>query len=298
MKQFAEIIHPKEYKQWRHNGVAFEIRTASYVYPNRTMSAFVDGHRKRTRDSCIVLGYWGDVIIGPFITTGIDTDSHPEKEKLFRKRNHHYLHISQHVAEFNCYNMCYKLEKLEEYHLNWEEEDEIKKNEAKKNYEKKQQLEEIKEEGEDTEEGKQVKEIEKNRPQDNGRQELISLKKSEEEEEESTLCEELAAGLGKIDIKFFPVSFPVEKMSGKKKFQGLFDMVVNGFNTALDLRNDKIMKILAKGATVYQENCHFLVPMPVKDRKTANQNMLKNTLATLKPVDSGKPSQFKYIAQN
>jgi Domain of unknown function (DUF4471) len=124
IKPVAGIIHPREYKDWRHSGVGFEIRTNTYVAPNRTMSSFVDGHRKGTYDSCIVLGFWGDVIIGPYFTMGVHCDTEPDKTNLFRKRNEQFLHISQHVAEYNGYAMMYKLEKLQDYHLNWEVEDE------------------------------------------------------------------------------------------------------------------------------------------------------------------------------
>lgn len=84
VKPLAPIIHPMEYKDWRHSGVAFDIRTNTYVVPNRTMSAYVDGHRKGTYDSCIVLGFWGDIILSPFFTMGIKCDVEPDSTKLFR----------------------------------------------------------------------------------------------------------------------------------------------------------------------------------------------------------------------
>ena len=78
--------------------------------------------------------------MSPFFTMGISTDVEPEKEKLFRTRNNHNLHISQHVAEFNGYQMIYKLEKLEDYHLKWEEEDKIKMKETEEERKKQAEL--------------------------------------------------------------------------------------------------------------------------------------------------------------
>lgn len=156
--------------------MAFEVRTATYVVPNRTMAAYVEGNRKDNRNSCIVLGFWGDMIVSPFFTLGVDTSSEPEKTKLFRIKNKHHMHISQHIAEFNSYASVYQLERLEEYHLNWDKEDKIKTEDTKKEMEalkKKKEMESIKEEEvveeemEEMEEGgkeaKQVKEIEKSR---------------------------------------------------------------------------------------------------------------------------------------
>ena len=101
---------------------------------------------------------------------GIKCDVEPDNSKLFRVQNLNHLHICQHVAEFNCYSMVYKLEKLEDYHLDWDGEDSKKKEEAKLKHEEqeKQKLEKKMQEMLDkteqensTEESLQVKELEK-----------------------------------------------------------------------------------------------------------------------------------------
>ncbi len=43
--------------------------------------------KKITRDSCLVRGYWGDIIVSPFISFGVETDYEPEKTKLFKVTN-------------------------------------------------------------------------------------------------------------------------------------------------------------------------------------------------------------------
>lgn len=35
----------KEYKDWRNKGVAFEVRLATYIKANKTMSSFISGNR-------------------------------------------------------------------------------------------------------------------------------------------------------------------------------------------------------------------------------------------------------------
>ena len=277
------------------------------------MSGFVDGHRKTNRNSCIVLGYWGDIILSPYMTMGVATDSEPEKTKLFRKRNLQFLHLSQHVAEFNAYSMIYILERMEEYHLDWEGEDQKKKDEAKKRYEEKKAkektLEVIEEvEGgneEEDEEGKtpetkEVEKIEKARP--NARQKLITLDQPEdeegdEEEEESPFVDELVPGFKGIEIEFLPVSENLEKMAKKKKYKGLFDIVCNGFKHAMEIREEWFLNVLHNGSEVIQENCHFMIPLQLEKRKDANKKMMELAVNSLEVVEFYDPSQFKFVAK-
>jgi len=65
-------------------GVAFESRFSSYVIANRTLGSYLPGKTKMTYESCLVRGYWGDIVISPYIAFGIECDYMPEKEKLFK----------------------------------------------------------------------------------------------------------------------------------------------------------------------------------------------------------------------
>ena len=51
-----------DYKDWRHTGLAFEMRLANNNIPNRTYSSYVPGKHKKSRDSVMVRGFWGDII--------------------------------------------------------------------------------------------------------------------------------------------------------------------------------------------------------------------------------------------
>lgn len=65
----------------------------------------------------------------------------------------------------------------------------------------------------------------------------------------------LLMGFKEIDIKIIPLSDDVEKLSTKKKFQGLFDVIANGFLHAVSLKSDHIVKLLVKDTGfVIQEN--------------------------------------------
>ena len=43
--------------------------------------------KKNTAESCLVRGYWGDIIISPYIAFGVECDYKPESEKLFKIAN-------------------------------------------------------------------------------------------------------------------------------------------------------------------------------------------------------------------
>jgi dynein assembly factor 3 len=44
IKPLAQYIHPKEYKQWRSSGLAFEFRLVENKIPNRTFSSYIPGY--------------------------------------------------------------------------------------------------------------------------------------------------------------------------------------------------------------------------------------------------------------
>lgn len=44
-KETAPIVSFREYRDWRNKGVAFEVRLATYLKANRTMSSYVQGSR-------------------------------------------------------------------------------------------------------------------------------------------------------------------------------------------------------------------------------------------------------------
>jgi len=45
------------------------------------------GRRKQTHESCLVRGYWGDIVVSPYIAFGIWTDIMPDKDLFFKISN-------------------------------------------------------------------------------------------------------------------------------------------------------------------------------------------------------------------
>lgn len=87
LKPYCPIVHFIHYRDWRTTGVAFETRFSSYITPNRTMSSYLPGKKKMTHESCLVRGYWGDIMVSPYIALGIECDHEPEKSKFFKIAN-------------------------------------------------------------------------------------------------------------------------------------------------------------------------------------------------------------------
>lgn len=111
IKNKASIIHIKQYRQWRHNGIAYEFGDQTYSEPNRTMMTYTEGFIKKGKEkglkkevgnytilyllylqflpcliSCIcvlyfrilllqVKGFWGDIVCSPYFALGIDCDT-------------------------------------------------------------------------------------------------------------------------------------------------------------------------------------------------------------------------------
>ena len=76
----TQLINCHEYCVWRGEGLAFKIRSdALYSTPNRSLSSGVIF--RRNGEEVRVRGYWGDIIVGPFICFGTETESKQLREK-------------------------------------------------------------------------------------------------------------------------------------------------------------------------------------------------------------------------
>ncbi len=109
IREYASIIHIKQYKDWRMKGIAYEFGDQEYTEPNRTMMSYTEGFLKEGKEKGMkkeVKGYWGDIVASPYFSYGIDTDT-PNKlsEGLFQILNkntgseqhrHHAVEIAVH----------------------------------------------------------------------------------------------------------------------------------------------------------------------------------------------------------
>ena len=53
--------------------------------------------QKDTRDSCLVRGFWGDIVQSPYFAFGVETDITPENKELFKVVNTQQRYVSRHI---------------------------------------------------------------------------------------------------------------------------------------------------------------------------------------------------------
>lgn len=105
----ADIINRNEYAKWRSTGVAFENRDGEYTVPNTSLASGMILSRGGERIN--VRGYWGDILVSPFVAMGIEADL-PE---LFKKFNGAYHKTARHVTTYNVTSMFHTLITGEKY---------------------------------------------------------------------------------------------------------------------------------------------------------------------------------------
>ncbi|CAB4020560.1 Hypothetical predicted protein [Paramuricea clavata] len=106
----APIIRFQEYKVWRDQGVAFELREdASYETTNRSLASGL----VVTKDSekCGSRGYWGDIINSPYLAFGIESD----EESLFEKKNDVYVKSARDISAHNVTSFMYEIMNRQKY---------------------------------------------------------------------------------------------------------------------------------------------------------------------------------------
>lgn len=114
LKDCAPIVHFYHYKEWRMTGLAYEQRFSRYTEPNRTLASYAPGKMKVARTSCLVRGYWGDIMMSPYIALGVRCDYH-QSYLLFKKANEKNIGHSIEIAEYNMNYWLHRLDKQQQY---------------------------------------------------------------------------------------------------------------------------------------------------------------------------------------
>lgn len=111
-----------EYWNFREHGVAFAVHNAveNHQFMNPTMLTYQPGKSKVDRLNCQVLGFWGDICIGPFATEGFYVDTVEEYDKFYETRNFELFHSSFEIAINNVEKQLKSIEnKLNSNELNF-----------------------------------------------------------------------------------------------------------------------------------------------------------------------------------
>uniref|UniRef100_A0A7S2E2B1 Vps72/YL1 C-terminal domain-containing protein n=1 Tax=Haptolina brevifila TaxID=156173 RepID=A0A7S2E2B1_9EUKA len=101
----ASIVHKIHFREFRMEGLAFEVRDSSYSAPNRTLAAMVSGREKGS--SVMRRGFWGDIANGPWAAThGVRC----EETRLTNKKSDRHIKSSCDIAYFNVLSWLSEIE--------------------------------------------------------------------------------------------------------------------------------------------------------------------------------------------
>ncbi|XP_060072383.1 dynein axonemal assembly factor 3-like isoform X1 [Ylistrum balloti] len=289
----ADIINSHEYRKWRNQGIAFEVREGSYDTPNRTLASGMvfkhEGERHHRR------GYWGDILVSPYVALGIEC----EDKSVFKKSNNVYQKTSQHLAEYNVLSMFHEIATQTKY-VKPQPQDDI--SDSKDSKSDGPTITDITEETE--EDVKKEEETERTAAE--------TLKKLEEEAdadaeeqarkqqgcpETSTLDQEYESmPVDGFKVTFLPVSSLTE-LSKKSKYQKLFHVIYFA-NSLVHLLKEDVSSIFADRATLILESAKYMLELKLEQVGEFGKTVTSiATDAGCEAVDNGdfeKATFFKF----
>ncbi|XP_068707855.1 dynein axonemal assembly factor 3-like isoform X2 [Montipora foliosa] len=225
----ASIVNGNEYKSWREQGVAFELRSDStYEVSNRTLASGLilkkDGERIARR------GYWGDIINSPHIAFGTES----EEKSLFKTSNGQHVKTSTHVSEYNVTALMHEIMTGEKYAPpKSDDKDAAKKEKATLQVLTEEQ--EIETDEKTTQEGTKVKTADS----ECGTQGYIKCPG--------------------IKVHFLPVNCVLD-LSKKSKYNNFFDVVYFS-NSMVHLLTPEVKELFADEAVIVAETTKFMLDL-------------------------------------
>nr|XP_057917359.1 dynein axonemal assembly factor 3-like [Doryrhamphus excisus] len=91
----CSVINKQQYVRWRECGLAFELREGVYQSTNPSLLSPRVFNQKGNRVA--VIGYWGDIVSGPYISFGTET----EDESLLKTQNGQHMKTAQDISFAN-----------------------------------------------------------------------------------------------------------------------------------------------------------------------------------------------------
>ncbi|RNA42661.1 dynein assembly factor axonemal [Brachionus plicatilis] len=101
----CSIINHRVYSKWRDSGIAFEQRDVNYDTPNKTLASGMIFNDPRSGDKASRRGYFGDIIVGPYLAYGIQH----ENVDFFKKVNDSYRYTATDIAKSNLESLIGKI---------------------------------------------------------------------------------------------------------------------------------------------------------------------------------------------
>ena len=292
IKPYASIIHIKQYKEWRVSGIAFEFGDQEYTEPNRTMMSYAEGFIKTGKEKGQkkeVKGFWGDIVISPYFSFGIDCETNNKhSEGLFEIINkntgteQHRHHVVE-IATFNLFSLLWEIETGKPYRMtknndiysglgaedgfrkkNNEEHESTKENDD--DTDKTNNLDTITE-GENENEG--IKDENDNDNQKSGANKdetsppsIFQGATNINEDEMAKAIERAECIIESLDgIKIYPLYGTPSTILNKERFAEKFDSIFISARSAQCLKEEYMSKLLKRKAKIAVETSKFLVPL-------------------------------------
>ncbi|XP_013396625.1 dynein assembly factor 3, axonemal [Lingula anatina] len=249
----AKIIHKSEYNRWRNTGVAFEIREGNYEFPNKTLAS---GLLLKTQDGDKVArrGYWGDVLVGPFIAFGLES----EEKSFFKTYNGLHTKMAGDVTEFNITSMLHEILNKTKYELPQMED--TKEEEEQKG----PKLQEIREEDELEEEEEE--------DQNNVKQPEPEPPAADAETEQTPLEKEfVSVPVENFKVHFLPLNC-AQDLSKKSKYQKLFNIAYFS-NSMVHHLTPELAATLADKASVILELTLYMLELRPENIKLFSEKV-------------------------
>ena len=96
-----------EYENFREKGIPYAIHSneLEHRHFNYSFLSYLDGEKKKNRDHCEVLGFWGDITVGPFWTFGLCVSDLKEYEQFYKKVSDKYYYYNEKFSEYQVEKM-------------------------------------------------------------------------------------------------------------------------------------------------------------------------------------------------
>ena len=231
----CSVINNKIYSKWRDTGVAFELRDTNYDRSNKTLASGMVFNDPRNGDKTSRRGYFGDIIIGPFLSYGIQS----ENEDFFKKQNEYHRYTSMDVARSNLNKMMQSI--IESSGLD------LKKYQNNETIETK--ISELK-----------ITEV--------------IEEENEADMNEETKTESIEDDFIKLDdckIIFLPLT-AIQDFNQKPKYDNYFDIVYFS-NSGVTNMNQTLKKILKSNSLILFETAKYMIEMKNEQIQTFSQRL-------------------------
>jgi dynein assembly factor 3 len=214
------IINKRVYQSWRETGVGYELRDSQYDTANKTLASGMVFNDPRSWEKTSRRGYFGDIIIGPYLAYGIKSDN----LDFYKKQNENYRFTAWDVAKDNVEKLMTAVLDLSGLDLTKYKKKEEASLSAKITELK---LEEIVEESE------------------------IEVETTDENKTPPASFDQLESDLEEyfelenVEFNFMPLS-SMEDLGQKSKYEHFFDVVYFGNSGTIHM-NDKLKSVMKSG---------------------------------------------------